>query len=229
MTMEAEFSPARAGEGKLLVVEGIDGSGKTSHSKRLAALLQAQWRRFPNRETPFGKLIDMHLKRQWSAAYDPVEGPPSGAPEASLMDGLVFQAIQIANRVEFAVDFRSTLQLSHIVCDRYWPSGYAYGGADGLDKRYMTEVHKGLLSADLYVLFDVDVEEAFKRMSARDNGTERYEGNRDFLRTVADNYRELWARQAEENPRNWVRVDANGTVEETWERLKAAVKPALSY
>lgn len=205
--------------GRLIVVEGIDGSGKTSQSKALAELLKGEWRRFPNRETPFGRAIDLHLREVWKVRREPDVGnfQISDSDEREL-DGLVFQAVQIANRVEFAHDFRETLKTKHIVCDRYWPSGFAYGGADGLSKQYMKDVHMGLLQADLYVLFDIEVEEAFKRMGARDGGKERYEGNRDFLKTVRDNYRELWESNASQP--NWVKVNANGTREEVWAQLK---------
>lgn len=224
--LELNFKPSprvAAEEGDLIVIEGIDGSGKTGHSKALATRLNAAWRRFPNRETPFGKLIDTHLRRLWTVVH--VNG---GAVElgtdSTKTDAMAFQALQIANRVEAMEDFTQTLQTQHIVCDRYWPSGLAYGGADGLDKDYMVRVHRGLRQANVYVLFSVEIEEAFKRMGARDNGTERYEGNRDFLRTVSDNYHALWAAHADD-PR-WVVVDANGSYEETALRLNVALAQA---
>ena len=209
-------------EGDLIVVEGIDGSGKTSHSKKLAAFLGAEWRRFPNRDTPSGKILGEHLLKKWQAAFrhDTATGDTLAFDHD--LDALVFQAIQIANRVEFAQDFRTVLKKQHIVCDRYWPSGYAYGGADGLDKQYMVHVHEGLMQPQLVILFDVEVEEAFRRMGARDNGVERYEGNRGFLNTVANNYRELW--DLKKDDPTFVKINANGSVEETWAQLMKVVE-----
>lgn len=212
-------------KGELIVVEGIDGCGKTSHSKRLAEFLDAEWRRFPNRDTPFGKLIDEHLKEIWKVrAWGGISDEERKNPDVTawgLRDALVFQAIQIANRVECANDFRDTLALGlDIVCDRYWPSGYAFGGADGLNKEYMVQIHEGLLQPDLLILFDVEVEEAVKRMDARQR--DRYEQDTALQHTVAANYRELWERMKDDL--KWVKINANGSPEETWELLLAAVR-----
>lgn len=206
-------------QGELVVFEGIDGCGKTSHSKAAAEYLGAEWRRFPNRDTPFGKLIDTHLRRLWTAVHTNGGSAELGT-DSLLTDGMVFQAIQIANRVECAEEFRQTLKQKHIVCDRYWPSGFSYGGADGLDKQYMISVHKGLIQPNVYILFEVEIEEAFRRMKKRESGGERYD-NQDFLRKVAANYRELWDLHAGDPC--WLRIDANGSQEETWAKVKAAL------
>jgi dTMP kinase len=215
---------------KLLAFEGIDGCGKTSLSKKLAEHLGAAWRKFPNRDTPMGMLIEDHLRKRWVAVRrHEIAGESSRHLAYSgdeHLDGLVFQGLQLANRIESADDFRQTLKTQHIICDRYWPSGYAYGGADGLDKPYMIKLHEGLLQPDLFILFDIEVDIAFERIhgnSGRGNA-DRYEADRKFLQTVADNYRELWAMHAGDP--QWVKINANGTPEESWSQLVKVVTAA---
>lgn len=221
-------------EKQFVAVEGPDGCGKTSQSKKLAEYLKAAWRRFPNRDTPIGKLIGDHLNHGWAATrgeqFPMSRNPPGDKVMETVyrrddaLDALVFQALQTANRYEAREEFVQTLKTQHIVCDRYWPSGYAYGKADGLNTDYLFQIHKGLLQPDLFILFDIDPEISFKRIGERAarEGRDRYEGSLDFTRKVVENYRGLWERNFGD-PR-WVRIDANGTLEETWARLQATVR-----
>ena len=53
-------------KGKLIVIEGLDGSGKATQAKRLAAVLEQQGRRvreisFPNYESDSSALVKMYL------------------------------------------------------------------------------------------------------------------------------------------------------------------------
>ena len=228
--------------GKFVVIEGPDGLGKTSQSKALAEYLFGKWYRFPNRDTPFGKLIDGHLRRYWSAAASVStmttshrsrhEGPEMSEffeqkgiwldQYGDKMDALAFQAIQLANRMECIGPMMKTLSNQHVVCDRYWPSGYAYGGADGLDKEHMLQVHSYLPDPDVMLLLDGDSKMSFERMSARGDTRDRYEGNRGFLDKVANNYRDLW--NAHKGQNGWEVVDARGSKEEVQEKIRKAVE-----
>ena len=53
-------------KGKLIVIEGLDGSGKATQAKRLAAALQQLWKRvreisFPNYDSDSSTLVKMYL------------------------------------------------------------------------------------------------------------------------------------------------------------------------
>lgn len=201
-----------------ICIEGPDGSGKTSQSKALAEWMGAEWRCFPDRRTPIGKLIDWHLKGEWRAS-----SPGSSLPMSDgLLDALMFQALQLANRAEVMPDILTALRSGKtVVCDRYWGSGFAYGAADGIDKDYLVQIHRMLPEPALNILIDVDVDTAISRMASRGAAKERYEGNREFMKTVADNYRDLWARK--KGDPCWVVVDGTGTAPETLSALKRLV------
>ena len=63
--------------GKLIVLEGLDGSGKATQAKRLAAALAAEGRlvreiTFPNYESDSSALVKMYLAGQFGQHPDDV-------------------------------------------------------------------------------------------------------------------------------------------------------------
>ena len=208
----------------LICIEGQDASGKTSASKALAEWMGAEWRCFPDRRTPIGGLIDLHLKGQWVAQPE-VPELPLGLSDMRL-DALVFQGLQLANRVEVMPEILATLSGGQsVVCDRYWGSGYAYGTTDGLEPEYMLKIHRFLPAPTLTILIDVPIEVSIQRLRARGAPVERYEGSRDFMAKIGDRYRELWAQHAD-NP-SWVLVDGSGTRDETLAKLRCLITPEM--
>ena len=140
------------------------------------------------------------------------------------LDPLVFQALQLANRMEVATDIFTAASSGNVVFDRYWPSGYAYGVADGLDGDYLINLHRWLPQPDLFILIDSTVEVLRDR---RPEARDRYERNAGHLKEVAANYRALWRKMAHEgDSRRWVIIDSYGTKEETATHINAAVAHA---
>lgn len=203
----------------IIAVEGLDGSGKTTQVARLAERLRAKLWKFPNKDTPTGKLIYEHLAGNWSAQRCD-EGLASRASEAAL-DALVFQALQVANRMEVASQLFEDASRGHVVLDRYWPSGFAYGKADGLDGRYLVRLHQWLPQPDLFILLDSSPALlAERRPEARD----RYERDASHLETVAQNYRELWKEMAfNHGSERWAVVNAAAGLEEVSAAIERAV------
>jgi thymidylate kinase len=161
----------------IIAIEGLDGSGKTTLGKLLAARLGGHYLKFPNRQTTSGKLIDHHLR---SSAYV--------LPES-------FQALQVVNRIEqlptlLACHNHAT---HHVVCDRYTASGLVYGRQDGLARADIETWNQCLPPANLSVLLAVDpVCIDGERLKGRDR--EVYE-NRGLqgLEDQARRFEALWA------------------------------------
>lgn len=145
--------PAPAARGRLIVMEGADGSGKTTLAHELVAHLKtrglrAEYLSFPGREsgTLGAEVYALHHKCQ-------ERGGPSIHP-ASL------QVLHIAAHID-AIECRILPALrrgTHIVLDRYWWSTWVYGvvsGAPASSLKAMIDLelgHWGALRPDMAFL-----------------------------------------------------------------------------
>lgn len=198
-----------------IVIEGPDGCGKSSHAAKLTERLKAKFFKFPNKDSVSGKLIYEHLEHKWNSVF---RQDGKDVLDEHVLNALVFQSLQSLNRLELANDIIKADISGNVVIDRYWPSGYAYGKADGLDGDYLIKVHEILPQPDLFILLDIDIKDSVER---RPDRRDRYEANIPFMEKVMANYRELWSRNL--FPSKWEVIDARGTPEQTAQRIEGAV------
>ncbi len=181
----------------LIAIEGIDRSGKRTHSMVLLERLRRMGRRveyvtFPDYKTPLGKEIKKFLR-----------GRIKFRPE-------VRQLLYVANRWERANDICSWLKEGKIViADRYIPSGIAYGSANNLELEWMLKIEKGLPVTDVVIVIDIPVDTAHKRERAKD----LYEADELFQERVRRAYLNL----AEQF--GWEVIDGKGSINEIAENI----------
>ncbi|KAK4161868.1 P-loop containing nucleoside triphosphate hydrolase protein [Cladorrhinum sp. PSN259] len=153
--------------GALIVLEGLDRSGKTTQAKLLEQRLSSSGRPvkslgFPDRTTPTGKTINAYLT---SSSF---EVPP--LPDHAIH--LLFSA----NRWELAPAITSLLASgTTVVLDRYYYSGIVYSAAKRnptLSLSWARAPEIGLPRPDLVLFLDLDEEQAKARGGY---GEERYE------------------------------------------------------
>jgi len=188
--------------GALIVVEGIDKSGKSTLASSLVDRLQAtncpaMLVCFPDRATPIGRLITGYLTRTFELTDQ----------------GL--HLLMSTNRWEKVKHIKHFLdQGVTIVCDRYCYSGVAYSLAKEDPHMGMTwckTPDSGLPQPDLVLFLDLDPEEAFKRSSF---GDEIYEES-EFQKKVREKYALLREEDANsEKERTWTVLDASQCQEE---------------
>jgi dTMP kinase len=155
---QAEWEAA-PGRGLFFVFEGLDRSGKSTQSKKLAEHLRqdksVKWMCFPNRTTATGILIDLYLQRK-----------------IELPDEAIHRLFS-ANRWECVQALVGDLNAgTTVVCDRYAFSGVAYSAAKGLDFSWCQRPDRGLPTPDGVFFLHVDEKEGASRANF---GDERYE------------------------------------------------------
>ncbi len=181
--------------GLFVVFEGIDGCGKTTQARRVAAARGAQYAFEPG-DSPLG--VDL---RRW--VLDAAT-PMTPATEALLM--LADRSYHVTHVITPRLE-----EGTSVVCDRFAASTLAfqgYGrGVDLEDLRAATALAIGDCQPDLTVLIDVSVETAHER-EARDLGDRFEASDVAFHERVRRGYLELAAES-----RNWVVIDGEGDID----------------
>jgi len=165
------------GKGVLIVIEGIDGAGKTTIAKWLVELLNRRGYEAIYTYEPTDSLLVQALKSY--SEYRSAE-----------LDALVYAAdrlVHLRSKVLPALDSGKV-----VVMDRYYFSSIAYQGAQGAPIEWVIELNKYALKPDLAIYIDIDPEIGLKRLSG-EKGSRRFPEyeNLDLLRRVREIYLEL--------------------------------------
>jgi dTMP kinase len=197
--------------GCYIAFEGSEGSGKSTHARRLAVELDAVLT-FEHGGTPIGKMIRAILA-------DPANTELTDKAEALLI------AADRAQHIEEVV--RPALEAGRsVVSDRSIYSSLAYQGyGRGLpldEVRAVNEWAIGGCWPDLVVLLDVPAELLAQRMRRRE--LDRFErSGPEFYARVAEGFRRL----AAADPKGWVVLDGRGSIQQVADAARAAVRERL--
>ena len=203
--------------GLFISLEGIDGSGKSTQAKGLAAWLQGQGRDPVLTREPGGAPGAEAIRRLL------VEGDPDRwSPETEI---LLFTA---ARRDHLERTIRPALAAGRdVITDRFADSTRVYQGATRGDLRGLVDdIHARVIGIepDLTLILDIDPEVALARGLARRSGEDRFEDfGLGFQRKLHDGFRAL----ANEAPGRCVLIDANRTPEAIAADITAAVAKRL--
>lgn len=212
----------------MVVLDGLDASGKATNAKRLIEKLDSLGRSavlfsFPRYETPVGKIIKRMLTGELAVMLD---GHGRESYRAADAEALVLQALFAADKYDALNDMEDAIDAGSIViCDRWTPSAICFGEADGLDPTWLRRVQAFLPIGDLNLFIDVPEEEALRR---RPQMRDRFERDRAKQKVIRANYETLWAASAKEDEDAlWVKISGVGTVEEVAERIWIQVSALL--
>jgi dTMP kinase len=216
-----EASPQRpggvSGSGFFLVLEGVEGAGKTTQARLLTQWLEAEGVPYRLAREPGGTPVGEGIREVLLARRD--GGMPS---ETELLLILAARAAYVRGVVRPALEEGLVM-----VSDRFELSTFAYqGGGRGLDLsevRRLNAFATGGLVPDLTLVFDLPVAEGRARQAKDGKVLDRFEGEGgDFLERVAAAYRRL----GQEEP-GAVLVDASPPPEEVHARVRELVRSRL--
>lgn len=199
------------GRGKLILIEGLDRTGKSTQCERLRTrITNSELIKFPDRSTPIGQLINRYLTES-----------DFKLPDQSIH--LLFSA----NRWELNQDIINKLieEGKTVILDRYIYSGIAYSaakGIDGMDLNWCSDCDRGLVSPDLTIFL------ANKHSNeSRDGfGEERYENN-SFQERVRTKFYELFETLDKNNNEVVTLEVTDKTIEQVHDDIWTIVKPTL--
>lgn len=197
-------------DGKLITLEGIDGTGKSSISKMLKKSFPDA---FFTRE-PTQSWIGNAVKKSIESDDDPL---------AELFLFVADHAEHIAKEIKPAL-----AEGKLVISDRYSDSRYAYQGVTLSDKfddalEWVQMLHRGwTVVPDLTILFTIDPAVAVSRCGVRGEKT-KFE-KLEFLKNVQDNFLRL----AKEEPRRFVIIDAGEELEKVGHEVEVKVREFLN-
>jgi len=159
--------------GHLVVIEGIDGAGKTAISKevvnRLTSIgIQALYTYEPY-ETPFTDLI-----KHYGRGLDPV------------LQTLLMAADRYYHVKEVIEPYLRSGYL--VVSDRYYYSSIAYQGGQGVDIEWIINVNKFVPKPSLAIYLDVRPEVGLERKKYSDTRIKYLQDDMKLLHTARDIY-----------------------------------------
>lgn len=206
--------------GFFVVLEGGDGSGKSTHARLLAEALRSAGRDVVLTQEPTGTPLGKLVKGVFERAHS--EG--GSAPLSAKTELFLFEAAR-ADHVRAVI--RPALDAgSIVVCDRFADSTLAYQGyGRGLpldDIRRLNAIATEGLAPDLVLVFDVDPEVG---MARADSGAGKKrdsigQESREFHRRVREGFLEI----ARAGGERYVIIDAARPIEEV---AAAALKAVL--
>lgn len=215
----------------IAAIEGLDAAGKATQSRMLVDYLKSTGRdaalmSFPRYETTLGKAMKRHLRQEIALIDFDCMSPLGEMPVAS-EDALAFQAFMLWDKVDAVPEIGAHIKAGRVVvCDRWMPSAYAFGVADGLDPSLLLRAMDVLPKADISIFIDLPPEEAQRR---RPELRDRYEKDRAKQAVIAKNYGDLWLKKMNDEPGDWAIVHGLGTVDEVAERIRRVVDVRMDW
>ncbi|VVB52024.1 putative thymidylate kinase [uncultured archaeon] len=197
-------------KGKLITLEGIDGTGKSSITK----MLQNKFPEIIFTREPTHNWIGKAVKTSIESDTDPL---------AELFLFVADHAEHIARVIKPAIE-----EGKNVISDRYSDSRYAYQGAtlsnifdDAME--FVMGIHKGwTVVPDLTILFIIDPAIAVSRCGVRGEKT-KFE-KIEFLKTVQRNFLKL----AEREPGRFVIIDAGDELASVECQVESVIKKFLN-
>ena len=203
--------------GKFIVIEGLDGSGKTTQLHMLADALRA-----------LGRSVDETAEPTASATGGLIRDALSGfTPRTGAEIAALFMADRVAHNVNPVNGIQKQLADGRdVLCDRYYYSSFAYQGTV-TDPEWVYHINidcPEIRKPDLCIFLDLSDEECLRRMEQGRSYREIYE-NENSLIAIRKRYYGIFEQlRGRDNIRI---IDAARAREEVAQDVLSAVKSVL--
>lgn len=202
--------------GLFITVEGVDGCGKSTQARLIAAALEAAGRDVLRLREPGGVKISEQIR---AILLDPANGEMGDVCELLLYEAARAQLVHQVIRPALAAG-------KTVVCDRFYDSTTAYQAfADGLDRNMVSQANELAVDGcrpDLTLVFDLPVEDALRRRSGREAEDRLELKGLEFQERVAAGFRAV----AADEPDRVKLIDAGESVAEVFSSVVDELRSA---
>lgn len=202
--------------GLFITVEGIDGCGKSTQARLIAAALEAAGHDVLRLREPGGVKISEQIR---AILLDPANAEMGDVCELLLYEAARAQLVHQVIRPALAAG-------KTVVCDRFYDSTTAYQAfADGLDRNMVFQANELAVDGcrpDLTLVFDLPVEDALRRRSGREAEDRLELKGMEFQERVAAGFRAV----AADEPDRVKLIDAGGSIAEVFSGVAAELRSA---
>jgi len=208
-------------DGKLIVVEGIDGSGKSTQLSLLSQWLRAQGYAVAFSEWNSSQLVRQTTRRgKKKAMFTPAT--------FSLM-----HATDFADRMESYI--LPLVKAGAVVCaDRYAGTAFARDVARGMNRRWVRNLYRFALRPNLSFYFRVPLNVAIQRIVGGRNAIKYYEAGMDLglSHDLEESFRIFQGRILDEyeamaEEMGFHVIDATQSIEEQQQQMRSIVRETL--
>lgn len=190
MASPSQFQLSKTEIGKIITLEGIEKSGKTTQSQMLSHYLRTEKHLntahfdLPDYQTDVGKLIDKYLN------YAEMPSNPE-----------VLHLLYAANRYEIRDVINFHLNDGYaVIMNRYYQSNMVYGYVNGLEVGWLSSLDDNMPRSDLTIILDVPVKITEKRSTLKKGN--RFASDKEFIERVREAFLSLAKKE------KWEVIDA---------------------
>ena len=191
-------------KGKLIVFEGLDGSGKGTQTELLVNYLRER-----------GKKVCLTAEPTASSTGGIIRDALGGlTPRDAYELSAMFMADRIFHNVNPVNGIRQYLEQGiDVICDRYYYSSFAYQGIDA-DLEWVMQINlscKEITKPDMCIFLDVDTDRCDERIGSSRMNREIYE-NKETQKKIRKRFYEVFEKLG--STENIQIVDAGRSIEE---------------
>jgi len=201
-------------KGLFIVIEGTDGTGKSTHARLLTEYLQAKGFDTVLTQEPTKGPIGQAIRTVLS-------GETKVSPTALALMFTADRADHVDSVIKPALEDGKA-----VISDRYFYSTIAYQSAQGVDEKWLAQLNSFAPEPDVVIVLEVPADQALSRIN--DRKKEVFESI-DFQRKVQNNLLKIAEERVKLTNRGkaWKVISNSGSQEEVQRRIREFVNLSI--
>ncbi len=200
---------------KFIVIEGLDGSGKSTQIKMLSEFLESRGEKVYVTAEPQYYETGAYIRRILSESLE----------KNMYLQAALFLADRLEHITHPEFGIKTKLDEGYtVICDRYYYSSFAYQGTAS-DMNWVMDINlkcPEILTPDLCIFLDVNPDTCKERIDTSRDGAELYEKSTELMRRIRQNFIDVLDKlKARENIKI---IDANKGLEEIHKDILNAIE-----